>query len=195
MLKRRAAAALAALGSLVTAPATAQLGVVGGVNLPVSSSVSDEFRTGWVLGAFYEYRFMNPTYGIRLDGSYGELKTKESLTFSGKDRFISGMVSFMVHFMAANPDATIDVYAGGGVGVVDARFSLDASPGSPSAVTESETKLGIQGTVGGALPVGAGSVAVVGEARWKSGFFSDDFGGSKSLLEAVLGFRVALGNR
>lgn len=192
MIKGRGLATAFALGLLTAVPAEAQLGVVGGIEIPVSSSVSDEFKTGWTVGAFYEYLFMNPTFGVRLDGSYGELKTKDGLGFTGKDRFISGIVSFMVHLLASNPDAKLDVYAGGGVGVANAKFTVDATTSTPSS-SENETKLGFQGTLGGAVPLGEGRVSLLAEARWKTGFFSDAFGGTKSLLDAVLGFRIGLG--
>jgi hypothetical protein len=97
------------------------IGVAGGALLPTGDQ-HDVLDTGWNATLLFPINFGASPFGIRFDGSYGELTTKSDLVGflgDGKSRIISGTFDFVVgpHFGAVQP------YFIGGVGAYDLRFT------------------------------------------------------------------------
>jgi opacity protein-like surface antigen len=96
------------------------IGLSGGAVFPVENQ-SDIYNTGWNGTLLLLWNFGDSPFGIRLDGSYGELETKSSLVGflgNGKTRMIDGTFDLLIgpHLGGVQP------YILGGVGAYDLRF-------------------------------------------------------------------------
>ncbi|MGH9443770.1 MAG: outer membrane protein [Thermoanaerobaculia bacterium] len=170
-------AVLAALflgfGVLVSRAASAQgtgpvqFGLSGGADLPVADQ-KDIYKTGWNGTALLAFNFGKSPVGLRLDGSYHELTTKNSLEAffagSGRTRILDGTFDVVAgpRGLAAEP------YFLGGVGAYDLRFrGEDITTGN--SFSQSTTRFGWNAGVGVAFPLArdSGSRLFV-EARYTS---------------------------
>jgi opacity protein-like surface antigen len=143
-------------------------GLSGGADFPVQDQ-KDVYKTGWNGTALITFNFPETPVGLRIDGSYHELKTKSELDAfflgSGKTRIIDGTFDLFLgpHRGPAEP------YFLGGVGAYDLRFhGQDLTTGN--AFSDTTTRFGWN--AGGGLafrlgPPGSGSRLFV-EARYTS---------------------------
>jgi opacity protein-like surface antigen len=141
------------------------IGVSGGAVFPIENQ-SDVFNTGWNAALVIPINFGDSPFGIRLDGSYGELQTKDSLaafTGNGKSRIISGAFDLVIgpHLGAVQP------YVIGGVGAYDLRFSGQEVDGG-NLFAESSTRFGWNAGVGVAFRMGQSSTQIFVEGRYTS---------------------------
>lgn len=163
--------ALAIVLSCVAARSRAQgsggfhIGVSGGAVIPTDNE-SQVFQTGWNASLLFPINFGDSPFGIRFDGSYGELQTKDSLVGfvgTGTSRIISGTFNFVFgpHFGAIQP------YAIGGVGAYDLRFQgqeVDAS----NVFSDSSTRFGWNAGAGIAFRIGESNTHIFVEGRYTS---------------------------
>jgi opacity protein-like surface antigen len=154
------------------APGT-HFGLSGGADFPVSDQ-SDVYKTGWNGTGLVAFNFGASPFGMRIDGSYHELRTKDSLEpffgGNGKTRIIDGTLDVVIgpHNMSVEP------YFIGGGGVYDLRFSgeeLDTG----NSFSASTTRFGWNAGGGIAFPLShdwAGRMFI--EARYTSVSVSTD---------------------
>ena len=141
------------------------IGVAGGALLPTEDQ-HDVFNTGWNATLLFPINFGSSPFGIRFDGSYGELTTKSDLTNflgDGKSRIISGTFDFVVgpHLGSVQP------YIIGGVGAYDLRFSgQEVDTGNLFA--ESSTRFGWNVGAGVAFGLGQSNTQIFVEGRYTS---------------------------
>ncbi|HET9793684.1 MAG TPA: outer membrane beta-barrel protein [Thermoanaerobaculia bacterium] len=163
-----------AAGAMAAAPAVraqgtrpVQFGLSGGADFPVADQ-SDVYKTGWNGTALVTFNFGNSPVGLRLDGSYHELKTKNELEAffagSGKTRIIDGTFDIV----AGPKNMTVEPYFIGGGGAYDLRFEgQDITTGN--AFSHSTTRFGWNVGGGIAFPLQAGgSSRMFIEARYTS---------------------------
>jgi opacity protein-like surface antigen len=128
---RRSVLAFAALAAAllfgISSVASAQgapgfhIGLSGGADFPVEDQ-SDAFETGWNGTLILAWNFGESPFGIRLDGSYHELKIKDELLVSfteGKTRILDGTFDFVI---GPHIGPYVQPYILGGVGAYDMRF-------------------------------------------------------------------------
>lgn len=171
---RKLAGFLPALLVVLAAPAAfaqgtrpAQFGLSGGADFPVADQ-RDVYRTGWNGTALLAFNFGTSPVGLRIDGSYHELKTKSDLDAlflgSGKTRIIDGTLDLVL----GPRNLAVEPYLIGGGGAYDLRFrGQDITTGN--AFSESTTRFGWNVGGGLAFPLrpGSGSRVFV-EARYTS---------------------------
>ncbi len=144
-----------------------QFGLSGGADFPVSDQ-KDIYKTGWNGTALLAFNFANSPVGLRIDGSYHELETKNDLEAffvgSGKTRIIDGTADVVLgpRGMVAEP------YFIGGVGAYDLRFrGQDITTGN--SFSQNTTRFGWNAGVGVAFPFHPGSTSrLFVEARYTS---------------------------
>lgn len=141
------------------------IGVSGGAMIPTENQ-SDVYNTGWNASLLFPINFGDSPFGIRFDGSYGELTTKDSLVVfagNGKSRIISGTFDFVVgpHLGAVQP------YVIGGVGAYDLRFSGQEVDGG-NLFADSTTRFGWNVGAGVAFRIGQSSTQIFVEGRYTS---------------------------
>ena len=129
-------------------------GISGGGDFPVSDQ-KDVYKTGWNGSALVAINFGTAPVGIRIDGSYHELRTEDNLVSflgAGKTRIIDGTADVVI-----GPRGTsAEPYLIGGVGAYDLRFrGQEVDTGN--AFSESTTRFGWNAGVGIAFPLGSGS--------------------------------------
>ena len=173
MAKRIAAVLAMSLGVMLARTASAQgtgpvqFGLSGGADFPVSDQ-KDIYKTGWNGTALLTFNFGNAPVGIRIDGSYHELETKDNLQAffagSGKTRIIDGTADVVLgpRGLRAEP------YFIGGVGAYDLRFrGEDLS--TNNSFSQSTTRFGWNAGVGVAFPLRPASASrIFLEARYTS---------------------------
>jgi opacity protein-like surface antigen len=130
-----------------------QFGISGGADFPVSDQ-SDVYKTGWNGSALLAFNFGASPFGMRLDGSYHELKTKDDLApfFSGngKTRIIDGTFDVVI----GPKNMSVEPYFIGGGGAYDLRFEgQDITTGN--AFSHSTTRFGWNVGGGIAFPLGS----------------------------------------
>ncbi len=141
------------------------IGVSGGAVFPTGNQ-ADVFDTGWNATLLFPINFGDSPFGIRFDGSYGELGTKNTLVGfvgNGTSRIIDGTFDFVIgpHIGSVQP------YAIGGVGAYDLRFQgqeVDAS----NIFSDSTTRFGWNVGAGIAFRVGASNTQIFVEGRYTS---------------------------
>ena len=114
--------------------------------------------------AILALNFGDSPFGIRVDGSYGELHAKSSLpgfVRTGTTRLITGTADLVV----GARHGPIQPYLIGGVGAYDLRFQgQEVTTGN--VFSDSTTRFGWNAGLGIAFPVG--SMAIFVEARYTS---------------------------
>ncbi|HKD19472.1 MAG TPA: outer membrane beta-barrel protein [Thermoanaerobaculia bacterium] len=120
------ALAVAALGTCSLASAQGapgfHLGIGGGAVFPVQDQ-SDVYKTGWNATLMLLWNFGDSPFGIRLDGSYGELETKDVLTpifGNAKTKILDGTFDLVI---GPHIGPYVQPYILGGVGAYDMRFN------------------------------------------------------------------------
>ena len=174
-MKRFAFVLSAGLFILLTAPSMARaqggpgvhLGLSGGADFPISDQ-KDVFKTGWNGTLLIPINFGTSPIGIRIDGSYHELKVKDQV-------FLITNGSGRVRIIDATADLTLGPHSGsvqpyllGGVGAYDMRFrGQDITTGN--AFSDTTTRFGWNAGGGLAFPMGdnSGSRFFI-EARYTS---------------------------
>jgi opacity protein-like surface antigen len=159
--------ALAAASPVLAQGAGAvSFGVTGGAVFPLRDQ-ADVYKTGWDGGAVLTFGFGPAPIGLRIDGTYHELRTSSDVdVFFGdtNTRIISGTVDLV----AGPKHMLVEPYFVGGVGVYDLRFrGQEVDTGN--VFSESTTRFGWN--VGGGLsfPLGRGTrTRVFVEARYTS---------------------------
>lgn len=149
-----------ACGVCIPGTASAQgtgvhFGVSGGGDVPVADQ-KDVYKTGWNGSALVAINFGNSPVGIRIDGSYHELRTKDSLGIffngQGKTRVIDGTADVVI----GPRGSAVEPYFIGGVGAYDLRFrGQEVDTGN--AFSDTTTRFGWNAGVGVAFPLGTGS--------------------------------------
>jgi hypothetical protein len=144
-------------GSFISGAVLAQggpgvhFGLSGGADFPIENQ-KDAYKTGWNGMALIAINFGTSPLGVRVDGSYHELKTKDHLVAfvgSGKTRVISGTADLVVgpRGWSAEP------YFVGGVGAYDLRFhGQEVDTGN--VFSETSTRFGWNAGGGLAFPLG-----------------------------------------
>ena len=98
-----------------------RLGIGGGAVFPIEDQ-SDVYETGWDATLMLIWNFGDSPFGIRLDGSYSQLETKEVLIpffGDGNTRIIDGTFDFVI---GPHIGRFVQPYILGGVGGYDLRF-------------------------------------------------------------------------
>lgn len=150
------------------------IGVSGGALFPVENQ-SDIYKTGWEGTLLFTWMFGDSPFGIRLDGTYGELATKDQLVpfFSnGKTRVLDGTFDFVI---GPHIGAYVQPYVLGGVGGYDIRFhgqEIDTG----NAFSNTTTRFGWNAGTGLAFRLGSSTnVHAFVEGRYTSVTLSDLF--------------------
>ena len=158
---------LAARGASAQGTAPVQFGLSGGADFPVSDQ-KDVYKTGWNGTALLAFNFGTSPVGLRIDGSYHEIKTKSDLDAffvgSGKTRIIDGTLD-----LVAGPKGhAVEPYFLGGVGAYDLRFrGEDITTGN--SFSQTTTRFGWNAGVGVAFPLARESSSrLFVEARYTS---------------------------
>jgi opacity protein-like surface antigen len=130
-------------------------GLSGGGDFPVGDQ-KDVYKTGWNGSALLAINFGTAPVGLRIEGSYHELKTKDALSAffvgSGRTRIISGTADVVI----GPRNAAMEPYVIAGVGAYDLRFrgqDIDTD----NAFSNSTTRFGWNAGAGIAFPLGSGS--------------------------------------
>jgi len=129
-----------------------QFGISGGADFPVSDQ-KDVYKTGWNGTALLAFNFGTSPFGMRIDGSYHEMKTKDELQSfflgSGKARIIDGTFDVVI----GPKNMSVEPYFIGGGGAYDLRFEgEDITTGN--AFSHSTTRFGWNVGGGIAFPLG-----------------------------------------
>jgi len=139
-MKRTPVLVLAALFSLLAAPAASaqgtggfHLGLAGGATVP-QGDAKDVFDTRWHGGALLVLNFPVLPVGIRADGSYHRLDASGDSGGSGDVEILAGTANVVVGFRAL----LVKPYVVGGVGYYRLDFSNESFPSAFSG-TENET--------------------------------------------------------
>lgn len=149
-----------AVGLCASGTASAQgtgvhFGVSGGGDVPVADQ-KDVYKTGWNGSVLVAINFGSSPFGLRLDGSYHELRTKDSLgdffRGEGKTRVIDGTADVVI----GPRGGSAEPYFIGGVGAYDLRFrGQEVDTGN--AFSDTTTRFGWNAGIGIAFPLGSGS--------------------------------------
>ena len=174
-LRRAFAPCIVAAAALLLWPSAGQaqgapgfrIGISGGVDIPVENQ-ADIYDLGWNGTLMLNWNFGTSPFGIRLDGSYGELHVKDELEpffLDAKTRVIDGTFDFV---LGPHIGAWFQPYILGGVGIYDLRFSgedvLDQD-----LFAESETRFGWNAGTGFAFRVSDSSdIHLILEGRYHS---------------------------
>jgi opacity protein-like surface antigen len=141
------------------------IGVGGGVAIPLSD-YSDVTKTGWDLGAAFQFKPAASPVGFQIDGAYLQNKFDESVTTTpGKAEWWYGTGNIVFWFPVA-AETRIRPYILGGGGV----YNYKVKPEGFSST--SKTKFGINVGAGFDFDVGP-KAGVFIESRFHDVFFSD----------------------
>ena len=126
-------------------------GLSGGADFPVADQ-RDVYKTGWNGTALVAFNFGDSPVGLRIDGSYHDLRTKGDLEpffgGTGKTRIIDGTADLVI----GARHSPVEPYLIGGVGAYDLRFhGQEVDTGN--AFTQSTTRFGWNAGGGIAFPV------------------------------------------
>ena len=155
----------------ITSFATAQgapgfhIGLSGGADFPVGDQ-ENVYDMGWNGTLMFDWMFGTSPFGVRLDGSYHQLKVKnelEPLFLDGEARLLDGTFNFVFgpHFGGFQP------YILGGVGIYDVRFSGQDVINGGLEFKVSDTRFGWNAGTGFAFCV-SGDVHIFLEGRYHS---------------------------
>ena len=141
------------------------IGLSGGADFPVGDQ-ENVYDTGWNGTLMFDWMFGTSPFGVRLDGSYHQLKVKnelEPLFLDGEARLLDGTFNFVFgpHFGGFQP------YILGGVGIYDVRFSGQDVNNGGLEFKVSDTRFGWNAGTGFAFCV-AGDVHIFLEGRYHS---------------------------
>ena len=170
MTKRAMRVCLAVLGFATTASlAQAQgapgfrFGIAGGADFPIQDQ-SDVYKTGWNAGILFPINFGNSPFGIRFDGTYHRMETKDLTFFAGSGRaeIISGTADLTI----GARHGYIQPYLIGGVGAYDMRFHGEDV--FANTFSDHSTRFGWNAGGGLAFPLGSSSTRFFVEARYTS---------------------------
>jgi opacity protein-like surface antigen len=156
-------------GNLIT------IGAGGGIAIPLSD-LSDVTKTGWDLGAAFQFKPATSPVGFQIDGAYQQNKFDESVTVtSGKTEWWYGTGNIVFWFPVA-AETRIRPYILGGGGV----YNYKVKPSGFSST--SKTKFGINAGAGFDFDVGQNAGVYI-EGRFHNVFFSetDAISGGKDL--------------
>jgi opacity protein-like surface antigen len=150
------------------------IGVAGGAVFPVQDQ-SDVYKTGWAGTLMFNWNFGDSPFGVRLDGSYGELETKDALVpFFGNARTktLDGTFDLVI---GPHIGPYVQPYVLGGVGAYDMRFNgQDITSGN--LFENSTTRFGWNAGAGIAFRLGDTTNAhLFVEGRYSSISISDVF--------------------
>ena len=156
------------------------IGVSGGALFPVENQ-SDIYKTGWEGTLLFSWMFGDSPFGVRLDGTYGELKAKDqfgAVFTNGKTRVIDGTFDFV---LGPHVGAYVQPYLLGGVGGYDIRFQ-GQNVDTGNLFTNTTTRFGWNAGTGIAFRLGASTNAhAFVEGRYTSVTLSDLFTNSINL--------------
>lgn len=143
-----------------------RFGLSGGGDFPVQDQ-KNVFKTGWNGTALVAINFGKSPLGIRIDGSYHEMKAKDEIFLfpsgSGKVRIIDGTADLVL----GPKGLAVEPYFIGGVGAYDMRFrGQDITTGN--AFSETTTRFGWNAGGGLAFPLGRSDGRFFVEARYTS---------------------------
>ena len=170
--------ATAALASAETAAAqdvTARaftFGVSGGLSVPLGD-FADGVKSGFNAGAHLAFKPAALPFGLRVEGQFNQFDLKgleddgEELEVDGNARIISGTVNGVFGVPAAS--SAFRPYLIAGVGAYNEKVTFDFLGES---LSESQTKLGINGGVG--IEFGLSGLATFIEARYHMVFDKED---------------------
>jgi opacity protein-like surface antigen len=143
------------------------IGLSGGVDIPVENQ-DDIYDLGWNGTLMLNVNFGTSPFGIRLDGSYGQMDVKDELDpffVDAKTRIIDGTFDFVI---GPHIGAWFQPYILGGVGVYDLRFS-GQDVLNQIDFAESETRFGWNAGTGFAFRVSDSSdIHLILEGRYHS---------------------------
>jgi len=164
---------VAALGVIAAVGATAvqaqseggnriTVGAGGGIAIPLSD-YSNQYKTGWDLGAALQFKPATSPVGFQLDGAYQQNKFDPSTV--GKSEWWYGTGNIVFWFPVA-AETRVHPYILGGGGVYN--YKLKPTGGTST----SKTKFGINAGAGFDFDVGQNAGVFV-EGRFHNVFFSD----------------------
>ncbi|HET7451442.1 MAG TPA: outer membrane beta-barrel protein [Thermoanaerobaculia bacterium] len=162
-----AAAMFAAASARAQGNRPVQFGISGGADFPVSDQ-SDVYKTGWNGTALLAFNFGTSPFGLRVDGSYHEFRTKsdfEAEFGNGKTRIVDGTFDVVI----GPRNMAVEPYFLGGGGAYDMRFEgQDITTGN--AFKDTTTRFGWNVGGGIAFPLGppGTSSRIFIEARYTS---------------------------
>ena len=142
-----------------------QFGLSGGATFPTSDQ-SDVYKTGWNGSALLTFNFGHAPVGLRVDGSYHELETKDNLVAflgTGKTKIVSGTFDVVV----GPRGQAFEPYVIGGGGVYDLRFN-GTEVDTGNVFEESTTRFGWNAGLGFAFPLGSDRTRMFIEGRYTS---------------------------
>jgi len=111
---------LASMASAQGAPGF-HIGLSGGADIPVEDQ-SDVFNVGWNGTLMFVWNFGTSPFGLRLDGSYHQLKAKDELVLftDGKTQIVDGTFDLVI---GPHIGTYFQPYILGGVGAYGMKFS------------------------------------------------------------------------
>jgi len=132
-----------------------QFGFTGGASIPIGDA-SDVFDTGYHGGLVLNYELPTLPLGIRVDGDYQHFSLKAGGSdVSGSAQIVDGNANLVVGLRIV----LVKLYALGGVGIYNVKFSAEGVGGSASF---SQTEFGWNAGVGVAFVAGKLSIFVEG---------------------------------
>jgi opacity protein-like surface antigen len=132
-----------------------QFGFTGGVSIPTSNA-SDAFDTGYHGGLVLNYERPTLPLGLRVDGDYQHFSLKPDPQNSrGSAQIVDGNANLVVGLRIA----IVKLYALGGVGIYNVKFSAE---GAGFSLSSSQTEFGWNAGVGVAFVAGKLSIFVEG---------------------------------
>ena len=140
-----------------------RVGLEGGADFPIENQ-SDVYKTGWNAGILFPINFGDSPFGIRIDGAYHRMDTKDLMFFvpgSGKVEIINGTFDFTL----GPRHGSVQPYFLGGVGVYDMKFHGEDVFANP--FSERSTRFGWNAGGGIAFALGTTTRFFV-EARYTS---------------------------
>ncbi len=140
------------------------VGAGGGIAIPLSD-YSDLTKTGWDLGAAFQFKPAASPVGFQIDGAYLQNKFDESVTIPGKAEWWYGTAN-IVFWLPVAAETRIRPYILGGGGVYNYKLKPDG------ASSISKTKFGINVGAGFDFDVGRNAGVFI-EGRFHNVFFSD----------------------
>jgi opacity protein-like surface antigen len=141
------------------------VGAFGGIAIPLSD-YNNVVKTGWDLGAAFQFKPAKSPVGFQIDGAYLQNKFDESVTLtSGKAEWWFGTGDIVFWFPVA-AETRVRPYILGGGGV----YNYKIKPSGTSSST-SETKFGINVGAGFDFDVGQNAGVFI-EGRFHNVFFS-----------------------
>lgn len=173
--------ALALATALIAAPASAQMpvqfGVGAGVTLPLGD-FGDAAKLGFHGNALVQFTPAGSPVGIRIDGMYNRNDFSDDVGADGTWQIISGTANAVYVFQTADA-SMFHPYLLAGAGA----YNVKASSGG---ISDSETKLGVNGGAG--FDFNAGGAVVFIEGRFHNIFLGDG-DGNLQMVPITLGVK------